>query len=360
MPSSENRVVIACAGSGKTTRLVEEALASRDRRIAIVTYTNNNSREVVKRFGELNSGVPKHVDVVTWFGFLLRECARPYQRSKYAEKRIESLWFVQHQSARGIAEARTRLHYFKNGELIYSDKIAKFVVECEDKSHQSVTARLRQIYTDIFIDEFQDLAGWDLELIKMLLQSAIQVTLVGDPRQHIYSTNPSQKNKQYLGINVVKLVEQWEQGGLCRTDPPMNGTYRCNQGICDFANGLWPAMDAMEPLRNVTTEHDGVFLVAENAVEEYVQRLHPQVLRYSKKANSYGCEALNFGIAKGLQFQRVLIVPTGPIKKYLQTGDLMHLEKTSKDKLHVAVTRAQHSVAFVFDGQSPIVPARFP
>ena len=80
MQSSENRVVIACAGSGKTTRLVKEALTNRSRRIAIVTYTNNNAKEISKRFGELNSGIPKHVDVVTWFGFLLRECARPYQR----------------------------------------------------------------------------------------------------------------------------------------------------------------------------------------------------------------------------------------------------------------------------------------
>ena len=358
MPSSENRVVIACAGSGKTTRLVEESLASRDRRIAIVTYTNNNTREIAKRFGELNSGIPKHVDVVTWFGFLLRECARPYQRSKYAEKRIESILFMNRQSARGIEETETRRHYFANGELIYSDKIAKFVVECEEKSRQSVTSRLGQIYTDIFVDEFQDLAGWDLEVVSMLLQSGIRITLVGDPRQHTYSTNPSQKNKQYLGVKVVQLVKKWERAGLC-TSEHMSGTYRCNQAVCDFANGLWPGMDAMEPLKNDTTDHDGVFLVAENAVEEYVQRFSPQVLRYNKRTKSYGCEALNFGSAKGLQFERVLIVPNGPIKKYLKTGDLTHVMK-SKEKLHVAVTRAAHSVAFVFDGQSPIVPERFP
>ena len=108
MPSSENRVIIACAGSGKTKRLVTEALNRRARRIAIVTYTNNNTREIGKRFGELNSGVPKHVDVMTWFGFLLRECARPYQRAKYAEKRIESLLFVNDQSARYVEEADGR------------------------------------------------------------------------------------------------------------------------------------------------------------------------------------------------------------------------------------------------------------
>ncbi|MCC6508082.1 MAG: UvrD-helicase domain-containing protein [Pirellulaceae bacterium] len=357
MPSSENKVIFACAGSGKTTRLVTEAIASRDRRIAIVTYTNNNTREIANRFGELNSGIPKHVEVMTWFGFLLRECARPYQRAKYTAKRVESLLFVNQQSARYVAETDTARHYFANGELIYSDKIAKFVCECENKSSQSVTARLGQIYTDVYIDEFQDLAGWDLEVIELLLQSGIRVTLVGDPRQHIYSTNPSQKNKQYLGIKAVNLVQKWRQRGLC-TIESMSGTYRCNQTICNFANALWPGMDIMTPLRNDTTDHDGVFVVAENVAEEYIQRFSPQVLRHDKRAKSYGCEALNFGLAKGLQFERVLIVPTAPIKKYLNSGALDHVEQ-SRDKLHVAVTRAQHSVAFVYDSSSQIVPTRW-
>lgn len=191
----------------------------------------------------------------------------------------------------------------------------------------------------------------------MFLQSGLRVTLVGDPRQHIYSTNPSGKNRQFLGDKVVKWVEKWEQRGLCTLEH-MSGTYRCNQAICDFVNGLWPGMDAMDPLMNDTTDHVGVFLVAENAVEQYVQRFNPQILRHNKRAKSYGYEALNFGIAKGLQFERVLIVPTGPIKKYLETGELEHL-KTSKDRLHVAVTRARHSVAFVFSGQSPVVTERF-
>lgn len=357
MRSSENRVIIACAGSGKTTRLVNEALVNRERRIAIITYTTNNTREIIKRFGELNSGVPKHVDVVTWFGFLLRECARPYQRSKYADKRIESLLFVNQQSARYIAEDDTARHYFANGDLIYSDKIAKFVVECEERSSQSVSARLGQIYTDVFIDEFQDLAGWDLEVVRLLLESGIRVTLVGDPRQHIYSTNSSSKNKQHLGSGIVKLLQKWEKNGLCTLEP-MSGTWRCNSAICRFVNALWPGMAPMTSLRTDTTDHDGVFLVAESSLEDYIQRYRPQVLRYNKSAETYGCEALNFGLAKGLEFERVLIVPTGPIRKYLQTGELAHVE-ASRDKLHVAVTRARHSVAFVHDGPSPVVPARF-
>lgn len=213
------------------------------------------------------------------------------------------------------------------------------------------------MYTDIFIDEFQDLAGWDLEVIYMLLQSDVRITLVGDPRQHIYETNRSSKNKQYLGAKVVGLVQKWEDARLC-TRENMSDTYRCNQAICDFANGLWNDLDAMSPLTNITTGHDGVFLVAEDMVQEYVRRFSPQVLRHNKGAKSYGYEAMNFGIAKGLQFERVLIVPTKPIKEYLETGELHHVEK-SRDKLHVAVTRAKHSVAFVYNGQSQIVSERF-
>lgn len=357
MPSSENRVIVACAGSGKTTRLVDQALANRDRRFAVVTYTHNNAREIMSKFGARNSGVPRHVDVMTWFGFLLRECARPYQGSKYAEKRIKSLLFVNKQSAMYIKEGDTRQHYFANGELLYSDKAARFVVECDARSNGAVTARLRQIYTDVLIDEFQDFGGWDLEVIMMLLKSGIRVTLVGDPRQHIYSTNPSKKHRQYQGIGIVGLVKQWKKAGLCSLEF-MNNTHRCNGPICDFSNALWQGMDAMTPDDAVTTGHDGVFLVAKKLVPEYVARFRPQVLHHDKRAETYASDALNFGLAKGLEFPRILIVPTGPMRKYLHSGAVSHIEK-SRDKLHVAVTRARHSVAFVYDGVSPLVSSQW-
>lgn len=114
----------------------------------------------------------------------------------------------------------------------------------------------------------------------------------------------------------------------------------------------------MMPLRNRRPDHTGVFLVAKNAVEAYLQRFDPQVLRHDKRTKTFGREAVNFGLAKGRQFDRVLIVPTGRIKRYLRTGDLSCIEM-GKTRLHVAVTRAFHSVAFVFDGPSSVVPNRW-
>ena len=83
-------------------------------------------------------------------------------------------------------------------------------------------------------------------------------------------------------------------------------------------------------------------------MHEYVRRFEAQVLRYNRNANTYGYAALKFGDSKGLEFDRVLIIPHGPIRKYLRTGDPKEVAG-SLEKFYVAVTRAKHSVAFVYD-----------
>lgn len=249
-------------------------------------------------------------------------------------------------------------HYFTGGDLIYADKIAKFIVRCNNASCESVIRRLEQVYTDVFIDECQDLAGWDCDFVELLLRSGIRLNIVGDPRQSILTTNLARKNRQYCKNGITELLERWEAQGLCMIES-MNQTRRCNRAICDFANRLWADMEDMTPLSNVTTEHDGVFLVPESNLDEYLRRFRPQVLKHGKrkKAAEYERKGLNFGVAKGMECDRVLIVPTGPIKKFLKTGDASPLKE--KDKLHVAITRARYSVAFVYDSTSVVVPNRW-
>ena len=43
--------------------------------------------------------------------------------------------------------------------------------------------RISRIFSHILVDEVQDLAGYDLELLKLFLKSCSSVLLVGDPRQ---------------------------------------------------------------------------------------------------------------------------------------------------------------------------------
>lgn len=66
---------------------------------------------------------------------------------------------------------------------------------------------------------------------------------------------------------------------------------------------------------------------------------------------------MNFGDAKGLTFDRVLIFPHGLAKKWIASGDVRHVEK-SLARMYVGVTRARYSLAFVHDGAFAIPGAQ--
>jgi DNA helicase-2/ATP-dependent DNA helicase PcrA len=346
-------VIIASAGSGKTTFLVDEVLSRPDEQIAILTYTNNNINEIKKKFYKRYGGIPKGVDVVSWFSFLLRECVRPYQRSVYPKRRVKTIHFPKGRSPYYENHSDAERYYFRDGDEIYSDKISRFVIDCETNSKDLVTKRLADVYDEIFIDEFQDLAGWDMDLLEVFLKAGIRMVIVGDPRQCTYTTNNAAKNSQYRGIGIQDLVRKWEANNLCQIVNHAR-SYRCNQKLCDFADMLWSNMEKTVSHNSTTTGHDGVFVVSKNNVHEYVKRYKPTLLRYDRRTKeTYGCPALNFGNAKGLEFDRVLIIPHGPTRKYLQSGDANDVSG-SREKFYVAVTRAKHSVAFLYDEQCSI------
>lgn len=356
MPSS-NTVVLASAGSGKTTFLVDQALLEPAKKVAILSYTNNNVNEIKKTFREKHGGTPRNVDIFSWFHFELRECARPYQRFVYP-RRVRTINFPKGRSSKYVKHSNAEKYYFMNGDEIYADKLSQFVIECEKKSGGLMTQRLAEIYDEIYIDEFQDLAGYDLELIEVFLRAGIQMILVGDPRQCTYRTNNSLKNSQYRGIGIIDRVRKWKASNLCAIDTRAR-SHRCNQQICDFADALWPGMPRTTSLNQTNTGHDGMFLVSERNLHEYVRTFTPAILRYSIKTKSYGYSALNFGDSKGLGFPRVLIFPHGPIKKYLRSGNLKDV-KGSIEKFYVAVTRAQQSVAFLHDDECAVGCFRWP
>jgi len=351
MQSDTNTLVIASAGSGKTTFLVTEALARPGKKIAILTYTINSLNEIKKKFYEIHGGIPKDIDIVTWFTFLLQDCARPYQRSVYSKRRVKTIYFTRGRSAPYIKYTDTEKYYFWNEDEIYSDKIARFIIDCEKKSNGLVTKRLASIYDEVFIDEFQDMSGYDLEVIETFLRASFRMIIVGDPRQCTYTTNNSPKNSKYCGTGILKKAEEWKSKNLCQIKK-QSISFRCNQKICDFSDRLWTdiGIEKTQSYNPKITEHDGIFIVSKDNLCEYVRNFSPILLRYDKKTETYGYPALNFGNAKGLTFDRVLIVPHGPIKKYLQYGNVNDIIG-SREKFYVAVTRARHSVAFLYDGK---------
>ena len=351
---SANRIVISAAGGGKTTRVVDQALASTHGVTALITYTRNNVREIQRKALEHSPAIPPHIEVLSWYIFLLRELARPY-RSALHKQRIHSIHWVEGKSALYAAASNISEHYFLDGARIYSDKIAKFICACNAASGGAIMRRLKERFTHIIIDEVQDMAGYDLDVLELILKAGIPVTLVGDHRQAILSTNNSPKNKQFAGPAIIKKFELWQKDGLVSIEYETH-THRGNQAIADLGDGFFPEEPKTISKNTDVTGHDGVFLVASADIDEYVKRFSPQALRYNVKTSCGEHEAMNFGEAKGLTFPRVLIFPHGRAKAWLVSGKLSHVEK-SATRMYVAATRARYSVAFVFDGKTCALPA---
>lgn len=269
--------------------------------------------------------------------------------------RIDGIYWVEGKSVPYIPEANTGAHYFLDGSRIYSDKIAKFICECDRRSGGAIMRRLGQRFNHIIIDEIQDMAGYDLDLLELILKSGIPITFVGDHRQATFATNNAAKNKAFGGPAIIKMFERWKDAGLATIEYECH-THRCNQAIAALGDGLFPNEPKTVSRNNTLTGHDGVFLVADSNVGEYVNRFSPKILRYSAKTNCAPYDAMNFGESKGLTFERVLICPHGPARSWLASGKIAHVEK-SATKMYVAVTRARYSVAFVFDGKLCGIPA---
>ena len=290
--------------------------------------------------------MPPEITVYPWYTFVLHEMARPYQGYVHAE-RIDGVHFAKGATKTYVPKTDVARYYFDHKNYVYSDRLGDFALLCDTASGGKVIKRLKDMYAHIFVDEVQDLAGFDIDVLELLLRSPIGMTQVGDVRQSTFRTSYSPKNKKFCGQGFVTKAEAWRKAGLCEVNF-LAHSRRCVQSICDVADLIFPDLPKAQSKRTVQTKHDGVFAVRSVHVEEYRKRYRPQVLRRDRRFGA-GLDAENFGMVKGLGFERVLIVPYSGITKWLGTGDRNHVAG-SAEEVYVAITRAYQSVAIIHDG----------
>jgi len=103
----------------------------------------------------------------------------------------------------------------------------------------------------------QDLAGYDLELLKLLFYSKIKVLLVGDPRQGTYSTNNAKKNSKFKQSQIISFFEDNKIKELLNiNDDLLTTNYRCNSEICTLSNKIFPKYKCTNSVNNEISNHD--------------------------------------------------------------------------------------------------------
>ena len=116
---------------------------------------------------------------------------------------------------------------------VYSNMISKLPCVLDELSNGCVFRRIRKIFSYVFIDEIQDFAGYDLEVIKKLYEVGCNMTLVGDPRQTTYRTHYEEKYKKYAGGKIADFVQD-NITGMNIDTTTLSTSHRNNQIICNF------------------------------------------------------------------------------------------------------------------------------
>lgn len=362
-----NKVLFAAAGNGKTYSICKQAkeiINNSDKFVLLLSYTNEGVHSLENEYKKQNLGVlDNRIVIKSWYRFLLSEFIKPYQcllKLKYKcyeseyditlpENFISAIAFYEKDPPTYYKKTHCQYYINKNNDIV-ANRTSQLAVLCNQDSDGKAISRIENIYSHIFIDELQDYAGWDLEIIKLLFQSQIEMLCVGDFKQATYRTNNSQKNKQYRDEKIKDFFVNLEKKRLC-TISYSNATRRFNQEICNFINTIHNDKNAIVTSNSkleseIKINHIGVYLIDVKYLKQYCNYYHPIILRYNKNTKIefyHECDVFNYGAVKGATYDRIVIIPVSTILPFIEKQKYITSSQT-RAKFYVACTRAKHSV----------------
>ena len=368
---SNNICYIAVAGSGKTTHLVR---LGRDRlrelhnreapcgRLAYLSFTINNQQNLRDKIQD-EIGLTSSVEVFGWYQFLLKTFIRPYKRDI-----IESLYdtnvsigFIEVPKIRD--NGKCYLHYKKGdlkkkflcGHNICKDYIAEFAFLCIEKNKKSLSRYLHFVYDTIYIDEAQDLSGYDFEILKFLIERTnINVIIAGDPKQRTYVSAHLSKNKRYSFDSYC--CEKINKDYIIIDAQTLSYTHRCVESIASLASRISPnpptvtcqCQECLERRSAYTHNLRGVYWVAERHVANFIHETEATTLIWNKSRELLEgmSKVYNMGAVKGLERDAILLCPTEDMLKKLYNNSI-ELSEETQAKFYVALTRPRYILAIL-------------
>jgi DNA helicase-2/ATP-dependent DNA helicase PcrA len=201
MNQPSNRLTLAVAGSRKTQGLVDSCKAAdTSERILVLTYTSFNQRELSTRLDQLAGDHP-HIEVRGWFSFLLQNFVHPFLPLLFQGRRVEGFDFDSPPQIYAATGSWPR--YINEQGHVRRVHLPELAVQINQAGDGICLQRRERVYDRIMIDEVQDLCGYDLEILDLLMESKVNLEMVGDIRQAILATNGREaKHKPFMYMNV--------------------------------------------------------------------------------------------------------------------------------------------------------------
>lgn len=369
---NKNVCYIASAGAGKTTYIIKKSyetlLENNSNNVAIITFTTKNQDNIRKKVSELPVGVFKKIHIFGWYEFLLKYIIRPYKGTIIPDLYSKNVGMLWSEANKSIKRGKFYIPRYKEGDFktkylyknkIYKNYLSEFANDCIIANNPNCIKRLEKIFSHIFIDEAQDLAGHDLEVIKSICESKISLTIVADPRQRTYTTNNLRKHKKYSGkidTYLEKEVNKRNNKIIDINYNTLNVSHRCNSEICKVASSIHLDYSPTIPCNcNECKElklknYNGlckVFWVKECSIQSFIEEFDPIALtrHRTKTIHKLIKRRMTMGESKGLGNASVIIYPTTNMLLFLKNKKLF--DETEMARLYVALTRATNVVGIV-------------
>lgn len=328
----DKSVILAVAGSGKTTHLVKKLDA--EKRFLIITYTINNVSNLKSRIAEKFQCLPQNIYLVSYFNFLYSFCYKPTLHYKI---RASGINFEPCKNRFAIGINR----YRDPGFRLYSNRLAKFLDEQDVMD--DVLQRISKYFDYVFIDEVQDFAGHDFNFLKNILAADANVICVGDYFQHTFDTSRDGAVNRSLHDDFISYKKQFTKIGVAVDEETLKKSHRCSPSVCNYVSDKL----GIEILSSRTDETAISFIEKQSEADDIFSEDGIVKLFYQDRAK-YSGQTRNWGETKGEdRYKDVCVVLNPTTLKSFKDNNLANLNPQTRNKLYVALTRAKGDIYFV-------------
>ena len=315
-------------------------------KVLYLTYTDANAAEfreaIVRQVGHM----PAAIKVMTWFSFLLIHGVRPFPARGFTH-RIDRMLFNDQEprNARGVRRGNER-YYCPHPGVAYRTRLSDLAFLCDEQWDGEVVQRVCDIFRVILVDEAQDFAGYDYDLLRAMMDKSKEMVIVGDPRQQTYRTGTTAKNKG--NPDVFSFFEEKTHYAIDNTT--LSVTHRCSRAIISLANSLYddfpPVAPSDDRIRDPRGQVKTISLSELEAWDSSRKAQTAALIWDSRTTVPAGFHVMTMGESKGLTFGDVVVFPTGEMRKWVEKKP-SKLKGITKAKFYVAITRASGDLYFV-------------
>ncbi len=332
----DKRVIFAVAGSGKTTYIINNL--NLEKRFLLVTYTINNVQNlragILKKFGYF----PENIKLYSYYSFLYGFCYKPFLYSVLRTKGIN----YNPNLRRDIKESK-RQYFIDQNDRLYSSRIAKLIIK--SGTTEDLILRISKYFDNLFIDEIQDFAANDFNLLKEISRSNLNQLYVGDFFQHTFDTGRDGNTNSNLHNEFNSYKSFFEKMDLNLDTNTLSKSYRCSPTVCEFIS-----KNLKINIESHRTEKTEIKLIT-NQEEALTIFNNPSIIKlFYREHYKYNCFSRNWGESKGEdKYYDVCVVINKTTMDHFNKNSLDKLAPTTKNKFYVALSRAKNNLYLIPD-----------